>query len=231
LRIPSAMRVGVMQQRVAWRTVRRHGKRRRVRRPVTVLRRTGVVRLGGRAMIRGRLTNRDGQGIGGAEVQVLAASPIAPEQLVGVVRTDADGTYTYTAAGSSSRSLRFVFPGSLLVLPAEGQVGLIVPAGSSLRVSRRRVLNGQRVRFGGRVRSLPVPAGGKLVQLEVLLSGRWQTFRTARTDGAGRWSIPYRFARTRGVQRYRFRVTLPPEGGYPFGAGSSKSLTVRVRGR
>jgi hypothetical protein len=93
------------------------------------------------------------------------------------------------------------------------------------------VLNGQRVRFGGQVRSVPVPAGGKLVQLEVLLSGRWQTFRTARTDAAGRWVIPYRFARTRGVQRYRFRASLPAEGGYPFGAGGSRSLTVRVRGR
>ena len=60
------------------------------------------------------------------------------------------------------------------------------------------MLNGQRVRFGGQVRSLPVPAAGKLVQLEVLLSGRWQTFRTARTDASGRWAIPYRFARTRG---------------------------------
>ena len=82
--------------------------------------------------ISGRLTNRDGQGVAGAEVQVLAASPIAPEQLVGVVHTGADGSYSYTAAGSTSRSLRFVYAGSPLTLPAEG-TGLIVPAATSLQ--------------------------------------------------------------------------------------------------
>jgi 5-hydroxyisourate hydrolase-like protein (transthyretin family) len=231
LRISSTMRVGVAKQRVVRRTVRRHGKRRVVRRRVTVLRSRGVVGLGRRVTIKGRLTNRDGQGIGGADVQVLATSVVAGERLVGIVRTGADGGYSYTAAGSISRRLRFVYAGSPLILPAEGQVRLVVPAASSLRVSRHRVLNGQRVVFSGRVRSLPVPAGGKLVQLEVRLSNRWQTFRTARTDSAGRWAIPYRFARTRGVQHYRFRVQLPPEAGYPFGGGASTSLTVRVRGR
>jgi hypothetical protein len=231
LRIPSAMRVGVVRHRVVQRVVRRNGKRHRVRRRVTVLRSTGRVRLGGRVTISGQLTNRDGQGVAGAEVQVLSASPIASEQLVGVVHTGADGSFSYTAGGSTSRSLRFVYAGSPLTLPAAGTVGLVVSAATTLRVSRRRVLNGQRVRFSGQVRSLPVPVGGKLVQLEVLLSGRWQTFRTTRTDASGRWGIPYRFARTRGVQRYRFRASLPAEGGYPFGAGESKSLTVRVRGR
>ena len=92
------------------------------------------------------------------------------------------------------------------------------------------MLNGQAVSFSGRLRTLPVPPGGKLVELQVRLSGRWQTFRTTRTDPAGRWAIRYRFKRTRGVQRYRFRVGLPREAGYPFGAGASRSLTVRVRG-
>ena len=32
------------------------------------------------------------------------------------------------------------------------------------------------------------------------------------------------------TQWYRFRVTLPEEAGYAFGAGASKSLRVRVRG-
>jgi hypothetical protein len=52
-----------------------------------------------------------------------------------------------------------------------------------------------------------------------------------RTDPAGRWAIPYRFKRTRGVQRYRFRARLPHETNYPFVTGKSRSLTVRVRGQ
>jgi hypothetical protein len=231
LRIASAMQAGVARTRVVKRIVRRQGKRRTIRRRVTELQPQGVVRLGAQRQISGRLANSDGQGIAGAEVQVLASTGGAPEQLVGVVHTDASGAYTYTAAGSTSRTLRFAYAGSPVILPAQSTVSLVVPAVSTLRVSRRRVLNGQQVMFSGQVRSRPIPGGGKLIQLEVQLSGRWQTFRTARTDEAGRWALPYKFARTRGVQRYRFRVELPREAGYPFGAGASKSLRVRVRGR
>ena len=231
LRIQSAMRTGIVRTRVVKRAVRRHGKRRITRRRITELRPNGIVRFGRQVQISGRLTNRDGQGIANADVQVLASIGGGPEQLVGEVHTDATGTYTYTAAGSASRTLRFVFAGSPLVLPAQSAVGIVVPAVSSLRVNHRRVLNGARVTFSGRVRSAPVPSGGKLIQLEVRLSGGWQTFRTVRTDQAGRWALPYRFARTRGIQWYRFRVELPPEAGYPFGAGASESVRVRVRGR
>lgn len=231
LRIPSALQAGVLRTRVVKREVRRHGKRRTIRHRVTELRPSGVVPLGGQVQISGHLTNRDGQGIAGADVQVFATVDGGAEQLVGDVQTDAAGAYTYTAAGSASRTLRFAYAGSPVILPTQSSVGLVVPAVSTLRVSRHRVLNGQQVMFSGQVRSTPIPAGGKLIQLEVLLSGGWQTFRTARTDEAGRWALPYRFARTRGVQRYRFRVELPPEAGYPFGAGASKSLRVLVRGR
>jgi hypothetical protein len=128
------------------------------------------------------------------------------------------------------RTLRLAYGGSPLILPVQREVKLRVPAAGTLRVSRRRVLNGQSVTFSGAVRSVPLPPGGKLVELQVRLSNRWQTFRTTRTDSNGRWSIPYKFKRTRGVQRYRFRLGLPPEAGYPFVAGKSRSLVVRVRG-
>ena len=231
LRIASAMQAGVARTRIVKRVVRRRGKRQTVRRRVTELRQRGVVRLGRQTQISGRLANRDGQGIAGADVQVFASSLGAPEQLVGALRTDASGSYAYTAAGSMSRTLRFVYAGSPVILPAQSIVQIVVPATSTLSVNHRSVLNGQQVTFSGQVRSTPIPLGGKLIQLEVLLSSGWQTFRTARTDQAGRWAIPYPFARTRGVQWYRFRIELPREAGYPFGHGFSKSLRVRVRGR
>jgi hypothetical protein len=231
LRIQSALQSGIVQTRVVKQTVRRHGKRRTIRRRITELKQQGIVRFGRQTQISGRLANRDGQGIADADVQVFASTEGAPEQLVGDVHTDATGAYGYTAAGSTSRTLRFVYAGSPLVLPAQSTVDIVVPAVSTLHVNHRRVLNGQQVTFSGQVRSAPIPAGGKLIQLEVRLSGGWQTFRTVRTDQAGRWALPYRFARTRGIQWYRFRVELPREAGYPFGAGASKSMRVRVRGR
>jgi hypothetical protein len=230
LRVVAGMRAGVVGHRMVRQVVRRHGHRHTVRRRVTELRPRARIGLGGHRQVAGSLTNRDGQGIAGAEVQVLATVPGQAEQLVGVVRTDQAGNFAYTAAGSTSRTLRFVYVGSPVVRPAESRIELTVPAVSTLRVNRHRVLNGQSVTFSGQVRSVPVPATGKLVQVEVRVSGKWQTFRTVRTDPAGRWGLRYRFERTRGVQRYRFRVALPREAGYPFGAGASKSIRVQVRG-
>ena len=231
LRTVTTLKAGVEHKRTVVQTVRRGGKRRQVRRRITVLRPAGRVRLGGPAHLAGQLTDPAGNGLAGAEIQVLAHTETAPEQAVGVVRTGPDGRYRYTTTGSSSRTLRLIYHGSPVTLPSQAAVTLRVPAESSLHVSRRRVLNGQAVTFTGRVRSLPVPAAGKLVELQVRLSGRWQTFRTRRTDPAGRWSIPYRFRRTRGIQHYRFRLRLPREAAYPFEPGASRSLTVRVRGR
>ena len=231
LRITSVMQAGVPRERTIRRTVTRHGKRKTVRTRVTVLRPASGVAFGRRVQVTGRLLNRDGQGIAGAEVQVLSRSDVSPEQLVAVLHTDSSGSYTYTATGDTSRILRFACAGSSSILPAQAEVRLQVPAVSSLHVSRRHVLNGHAVTFSGRVRTLPFPAGGKLIELQVFLSGRWQTFRTARTDQAGRWALPYRFARTRGLQRYRFRAELPHEAGYPFTDGRSRSVRVRVTGQ
>jgi hypothetical protein len=65
----------------------------------------------------------------------------------------------------------------------------------------------------------------------VVLSGEWQTFRTWLTDAQGRWRVPYRFRRTCGLTRYRFRARLPAEAGYPFETGLTRPLGVSVRGR
>jgi hypothetical protein len=229
LRIVASMRAGFERVRTV-RTIRQRGRRRVVRRRMTVLAPAARVRSGGHARVAGRLVNRDGQGIAGAEVRVLSSSSVSPEQLIAVVPTDAEGRFRYRAPGSTSRILRFAYAGSPLILPAERAIAMSVPARTSLRVNRRHLLNGQSITFSGRLHTQPAPASGKLIELQVRLSDRWQTFRTSRTDGAGRWAIRYRFKRTRGVQRFRFRARLPHEASYPFAAGRSNSLTVRVRG-
>ena len=107
---------------------------------------------------------------------------------------------------------------------------LLVPGSSTIGTHPRRVVNGQAVTFVGRLRSLPVPVGGKLVELQVRLSGHWQTFRTVRSDTSGAWRVRYRFRRSCGLLRYRFRARLPAESGYPFEAGRTRAIGVRVPG-
>jgi hypothetical protein len=230
LRIASTMQAGVVRETTVRSMVRSRGRRRAVRRRVTFLDPAERVAIGGRAQIAGRLANAAGQALAGAPVAVFSSTPTSAEQLVATLQTDATGSYRYLAIASSSRTLRFAYAGSSLILPSAGEVSLLVPGASSIRASRRRVLNGQGVTFSGRC-ALPVPVSGKLVELQVLLSGNWQTFRATTTDQAGRWAVSYRFKRTRGVQRFSFRALVSREAGYPFEMGSSRAVSVQVRGR
>jgi hypothetical protein len=117
------------------------------------------------------------------------------------------------------------------VLPAESRVTLAVPAAGSFKPSRRRLPNGGRLVFRGRVKGLPLPAAGKLVELQVRQpSGEWTTFRTLRTDAHGRWSLHYRFQLTRCHTTYRLRAGIPAEAGYPFADGHTRPRSVTVLG-
>jgi hypothetical protein len=204
------------------RTVRRPGRRRGTK---VVLRPAARVPYGQRAAVAGRLATNDGRAITGAAVQLLAA-----EQVVDIATTDANGRFRISVVGTQSQDLRLAYSGSSQALPTQTTLKLRVPAATSARVSRSRVRNGQAITFRGRVRGLPVPAAGKLVEVQVRFTDRWQTFRTARSDALGRWSSRYRFQRTRGVQRYRFRIRLPKEAGYPFETSVSRTLAVQVSG-
>ena len=145
--------------------------------------------------------------------------------------TDAAGRYSYQVGASTNAVLRLVYAGNEHVRGAQQSLRLSVPARSSLRVSRRWLVNGQAEVFRGRVTPPPGLAAGKLVEMQTLLSGRWQTFRTTRADPSGRWRIAYRFRRTTGVVRYRFRARLPREANFPFATGRTRAVSVTVRGR
>jgi hypothetical protein len=220
LRTPVALRAGFE------RTIRR-----RKQRPTTVLRAAARVGFMEQTRIVGRLATRDGRPIGGGAVEVLSRTGTDAEQLVDTLTTDADGRFRSVATGTNSRTLRLAYAGSSLTLPSETSLEMKVPAATSVRVSRRRLRNGQAVTFTGRVRGLPVPIPGKLIELQVRFSSGWQTFRTIRSSTTGRWSSRYRFQRTQGVQHYHFRVRLPKEGGYPFETSVSRALVVQVSGR
>jgi hypothetical protein len=162
---------------------------------------------------------------------VFSRTATIPEQLVGAVTTDAQGGYSYMAEGDSSRTFRFVYHGTAVTLPTQREITLHVRAASTIHVDRRRLLNGQAVNFAGRLRSLPTPPAGKLVELQVVLSGRWQTFRTVTTTPDGSWNVKYRFRRSCGLLKYRFRARLPAEAGFAFETGRTRVISIRVRGR
>lgn len=230
LRLEAVLSAGFVRTKVVRRVVKGKGRRKVVRRRVSRLVDKARVRRGRRAAISGRLETRDGRALANTIVYVFAGG--ASQRYLGTATTDAAGRYRYIIRASSSSTLRLVYLGAPAIRPAVKEVELEVPAQSSFKVNHRRLVNGQRAVFGGRLAVPPKGlATGKLVELQTRLSGRWQTFRTVRTDSAGRWRSAYRFRRTRGLVRYRFRARLPREAAYPFATGKTRSLGVTVRGR
>ena len=226
LRIKTRLKVG-RPTRVRARGA--HGKRRYQVKLVKSPR----ARYGRTIPLRGRLTSPGGNPLADREVRVLEQTKLSgsPWRLIATVKTSRTGRFTFRALRGPSRTLRFRFGGSDTIRGRSANVRLGVRAATSMRASRRRVVNGEGVEFRGRLRGRPLPRPGKLIELQAYARGRWLTFGTTRANPrTGRWSYPYRFSATRGNVRYRFRARVPKEASYPYETGASRGVTVNVRG-
>jgi hypothetical protein len=183
--------------------------------------------FGARLRLTGLLTNADGQPIDGATIEAFGETG---NFAIGLATTRTNGRFRYVLRASRNRDLVFRYGGSRRIGAATARVRLRVRAASSIQASRLRLRNGQQVTFTGRVRSRPLPATGKLIEIQAYFRGRWRTISTVRTNRSGHWRFPYRFGATLGRVTYRFRAQLPVEGGYPFAPGHSRVAKVVVIG-
>lgn len=205
-----------------------------------VVRRSGHARLatsayaryGQLVRVRGRLTTPEGNPVQDVEVQAFTQVRDAstPPRLIATVRTSRSGRFTFLVRKGPSRAIRIRYGGTQHIRAATRIVVLNVRSRTTMRPSRRRLVNGETVRFRGRIATGRIPSQGKLVELQVWVRGRWRTFATTRAGARGTWHYDYRFDGTRGRQTYRFRARVPPETGYPFAAGRSRVVRVRVAG-
>jgi hypothetical protein len=178
----------------------------------------------------GRLTNPAGQSIDGATIEAVQIEPDGTALPVGLATTTRTGRFRYVVRATRSRQLVFRYAGSRRIGSAKALFQMRVPAGSSMELNRRRVRNGETVLFSGRVFTPPIPAAGKLIEMQAYFRGRWRTISTVRSARSGSWRFPYRFGATLGRVTYRFRAQLPMEGGYPFSSGHSRVAAVLVIG-
>jgi hypothetical protein len=191
------------------------------------------VKFRGKAKLKGSVTTAAGAPVADGTIDVITL-PRADGQVarvVGSVTSDRTGAFTYTAPAGTSRGVTFRFRGLGEYRRSEGTVNLLVPGAATLKSSRRRVANGQSVNFAGTVLSKPLPARGKVVDLQAFYRGKWRTFATPRANKKGKFKFRYRFEATRTTTTYRFRARLRAESAYPYELGYSKVVTVRVRGR
>ena len=190
-----------------------------------------TVPYGKSALVKGTLLSIDRQPIAGQTVDVYQQLSARGQQMVRIatLRTNSAGQFDYHAPRGPSRTIRFQFDGTETLHPAAAAVALKVPASSTLKASRHRLLNGQSVRFSGRI-GKPIPSGLKILDLQAFYRHKWRTFATPRVGKRGNWKFKYRFEATRGVVTYKFRVRIRREASYPYQLGYSKTVKVTVRG-
>jgi hypothetical protein len=193
-----------------------------------------TVGFGRHVRVRGRLLNALGQPIAGARVSLLtrdlrAKAPIVPRQ---TKTTGPDGDFAFSVAATASRLLQVGWLSHVndVRFGAAGYLTLRARASSSLTVSTHRPRVGQRLTVSGRIHG--VGRGGVTVVLQGRERGakRYETFAVATASRHGLFRARYRFrsAGSRG-HRFQFRALIRPAASFPYEAGRSGTVTVRVR--
>lgn len=190
-----------------------------------------TLRYGKRGQAAVRLVDTAGKAIGGARLEVLQRTDVrgAGFRSAGTATTDAQGRAKITLAPGPSRTVRVLYRTGDAVAAAV-DLRVRVKASTTLKTSRSFLLNGQTLRFSGKVRSTPVPRRGVGIDLQARVGRRWQTFETVRTSRKGAWRAKYTFRSTSGLQTYAFRARVRGDSGFPYAASTSKRVKVRVRG-
>jgi hypothetical protein len=185
--------------------------------------RAKIVRFGKRPRLSGRARRTDGAPLVSAWMSV---SPLNGDWTRNVA-AGLDGHYSLRIPPGSTRRLRVtaLAPGASALACTTARVR--TRAGVTLKATRR-VRPGGRVRFRGRLKGLPVPGRGKLVELQAFDGGKWRTFAQPRSRKDGRYRAVYRLRRTFGPRSFRFRARVRRESGYPYELGYSRRVKVRV---
>jgi hypothetical protein len=225
LRLASRLAVG----RKGKRTCRGRGRRQHCRYRLAT---KPSVAVGRSTRLYGRLTLA-GKAMPGAPVEVWRRLELdgAGWARIGTVTTSRTGRFSYLARRGPARTVRFRYPGTPTIRGRSGDVALRVRAATSMRPSRRSVINGEYVTFRGRLKGGWIPPAGALVELQVSSRGQWRTFAQPRARaGTGRWAYRYRFETVRGRATFRFRARIRRQPDFPFITGASRPIRVKVRG-
>lgn len=196
-----------------------------------------TVGFGAAATLRGRLTRADGAGIGGRRLRVVLrpSRGALAERRVLATTTGESGGFELRLPPGTSRRVTVSFDGDEGLEPAQRPgLELRVRAGVSLRAQPLSLETGEVVHLSGRVatREAPLPRRGKLVAIQYLeaATDRWRPVLVTRSDHDGRFRARYRFRYVSGHAAIRLRATALAEERWPYAPGSSRPVTVRVRG-
>jgi hypothetical protein len=183
--------------------------------------------------LNGRLTTPGANPVASAPVEVWQQieSPGAGWTQIATLQTSRTGRFSFKALKGPSRLVQFRYTGTAMVRSRISTVEMRVKASTTMRADRHHVNNGDFVSFHGRLQGRPIPAGGKLVELQVFTRRQWRTFAQVRAnESTGLWAYRYRFEAITGTVKFRFRARIRKEATYPFDLGMSRQVHVTVRG-
>ncbi len=185
-----------------------------------------AVAYGRRPLVTGRVRRTDGAPM--PESVVTVSSDNGSWSRTGIASVS--GSYKVRIPAGPTRTLRLEAhaPGATALACTTARVR--TKAGVRLKATKRVRPRG-RVRFRGRLLGKPIPARGKLVELQAFDGGRWRVFASPRTGSKGKFKTSYKLRRTFGPRTFRFRARVRRETGYPYELGYSKAVRVQVRRR
>lgn len=181
-------------------------------------------------VVAGRLLDSQGHPIAQASVDVLQQiDGRTTPSLVAHATTRTDGTFTTSLPAGPSRLIEVgyrAFSEDASYAAVE-RIRETVGAGVRLRISPTRTGSEGMIVLSGTVEG-PIPRQGTIVNLLVHYRGRWEPFRTPRTDRHGHFRVLYQFEG--GIGRFPFRAEVPGgQAGFPFGSGDSRVVNVSTR--
>jgi hypothetical protein len=177
--------------------------------------------------VTGRLLNGQGQAIGKASLDILqqiAGSSSSP--IIEHATTQANGTFTAHIPAGASRQIDVAYRAFFgdANYAAQARIEEYVNAAVQLNVTPRDTSPEGTILLTGKVQGT-IPNQGVIVDLLVHYRGRWEPFRTPRTDSAGEFQVAYQFQG--GIGRFPFRAATPAgQSGFPYVGGYSKAVDV-----
>ncbi len=175
----------------------------------------------------GRLLGVQEHPIGNATLDVLEEiTGTTTFKLVGHATTRSDGTFIAGVRAGPSRLIEVAYRAfsADTGYAAVAKVEESVSAGVQLVITPRRTSSEGAITLTGIVQG-PIPKQGAIVDLLVHYRGRWEPFRTPRTNAHGRFRVIYQFQG--GVGHFPFRAEVPAgQAGFPFANGHSRVVDV-----
>ncbi len=175
----------------------------------------------------GRLLGPQEHPIGNASLDVLEETAgTATFKLIGHATTRADGTFVAGVPAGPSRVIEVAYRAfsADAVYAAVAKVEESVSAGVQLSVSPHRTGTEGTITLSGKVEG-PIPRQGVVVDLLVHYRGRWEPFRSPRTNSHGGFRVVYQFEG--GIGRFPFRaLAFGGQSGFPFSNGESEVVNV-----